>query len=182
MDTKTIAVLLERYFQVETTVEEEKVLADYFRRGEVPAEWEPYRQLFGYFEAEGQLEPGEDFDKKVLEQIGMAAATSRPGGVVRPLMRRTPWWAAAAVILLSLGTALWGDHGGDSGQQQPGSGNTKEQLSSATIKDTYEDPQEALAAIRKALMKASSGINQGKTITKKEMGRMTNNWQMAVNN
>jgi hypothetical protein len=174
MDTKMIATLLEKYWQVETTVEEEKVLADFFRQAIIPAEWEPYRQLFGYYEAEGQLEPGEDFDKKVLQSLGLDSEATRPKG----LIRRAPWWAAAAVILLSLGTVLWGDHGTGSGHPQP---DTKEQLSSTTIKDTYDDPQEALAAIRKALMKASSGINKGKNITKKEMGRMKNNWQMAVN-
>jgi len=178
MEKIRIAGLLEKYWQAETTVDEEKVLAAYFRQPVIPPEWEAYRQLFTYYEAESRLGVGEDFDKKVLQRIGMSETVAGSGTVMRPLIRRAPWWAAAAVILLSLGAALLMDR--PNPHDRPGTPSSTE-ISATTIKDTYDDPQEALAAIRKALFKASSKINQGKTITKKEMGRMKDSWQMAVN-
>ena len=41
-----IQSLLDKYMEGMTTLEEEDVLRQYFTRGDVPAEWEDYRQLF----------------------------------------------------------------------------------------------------------------------------------------
>jgi hypothetical protein len=52
----------------------------------------------------------------------------------------------------------------------------------AAIKDTYEDPHQALAAIQKALHRVSAKMNQGKTMTQKQMDRMNEGWQSALTN
>ena len=41
-----IQSLLDKYMEGTTTLEEEDILRQYFTRGDVPAEWEDYRQLF----------------------------------------------------------------------------------------------------------------------------------------
>ena len=46
-----IAKLLDKYMDGTSTLEEEDILADYFLRGNVPEEWEDYRQLFSEIEA-----------------------------------------------------------------------------------------------------------------------------------
>ena len=46
-----IAKLLDKYMDGTSTLEEEDILADYFHRGNVPEEWEDYRQLFSEIEA-----------------------------------------------------------------------------------------------------------------------------------
>ena len=46
-----IAKLLDKYMDGSSTLEEEDILADYFLRGNVPEEWEDYRQLFSEIEA-----------------------------------------------------------------------------------------------------------------------------------
>ena len=48
---KYIAKLLDKYMDGSSTLEEEDILADYFLRGNVPEEWEDYRQLFSEIEA-----------------------------------------------------------------------------------------------------------------------------------
>lgn len=46
-----ISELIERFMTGDTTLEEEKVLGEYFRMARhIPAEWEIYRQMFGYFD------------------------------------------------------------------------------------------------------------------------------------
>ena len=46
-----IAKLLDKYMDGTSTLEEEDVLANYFHSGNVPEEWENYRQLFSEIEA-----------------------------------------------------------------------------------------------------------------------------------
>lgn len=46
-----IQQLLEKYMNGTTTLEEEDILAQYFRTQEVPQEWDDYRQLFQEIEA-----------------------------------------------------------------------------------------------------------------------------------
>lgn len=50
--------LLERFMQGETSLDEEQLLADYFRSADnIPAQWEPYRTMFRYFDEGMPLEP-----------------------------------------------------------------------------------------------------------------------------
>lgn len=88
-----IEALLDKFMDGQTTVEEEARLADYFRSGDVPAEWEDYRDMFGYFDRgmEGDLVP-----------------VQQPQASLARLMGRR-WWgiAAAAVITAAVvGTVL----------------------------------------------------------------------------
>ena len=50
--------LLERFMQGETSLDEEQLLADYFRSADhIPAQWEAYRTMFRYFDEGMPLEP-----------------------------------------------------------------------------------------------------------------------------
>src|SRR5258708_36606524 len=109
MEQVRVAELLEKYWQAETTGEEERQLAEYFRQPDIPAQWEPWRNIFAWFEAGAQITPGKDFENRLLERIREVEAAA--GGSpplpdtgrtpVRPLFPRAPWWAAVAVIILS---------------------------------------------------------------------------------
>ena len=193
MEQPMIAALLEKYWRAETTIEEEKQLAEYFTQPDIPAQWEPLRNVFAYFEEEAKVTPGEDFEARLLERILQVEAHKPAHAPVRPLLNRNPWWAAAAVIILALGLsrligpAQTGSPGQGSLAQSRDSAPAKESAATAyndaaTIKDTYEDPQQALAAIRHALGTASAKMNSGKSITQKQMDRMNDGWQSALTN
>ena len=138
MERERIAALLEKYWQADTTVEEERELAEYFRGPDVPAEWESHRQLFAFFEQGAEMLPGPELEKRILDGI-------------RP-RRHMVWWAAAAAILLMLGIEpLF--------RQVPEK--TPVVQSASVTKDTYDDPGQALAAVRKALLTASKKMNKG---------------------
>lgn len=131
---------MERYWQAETTVEEERELAEYFRGPDVPPEWESCRQLFTFFEQGAELSPSPELEKRILDGI-------------RPRRHTTWWWAAAAAILLMLGI-------------EPLFRQTPEKTppvvqSASVMKDTYDDPEQALAAVRKALLTMSKKMNKG---------------------
>jgi hypothetical protein len=55
MNKKHIQDLLDKYFEGETSLREEKELRDFFRKTALlPEEWQSYKQMFAFFESEGQ--------------------------------------------------------------------------------------------------------------------------------
>ncbi|MGM9734243.1 MAG: pyruvate ferredoxin oxidoreductase [Prevotella sp.] len=70
MDYKYIEQLLERYWDCETTIEEESILRTFFSQKDVPARLIKYRSLFEYQKQSADSEPlGDEFDQKVLAAI-----------------------------------------------------------------------------------------------------------------
>ena len=80
-----IKALLDKFMDGQTTVEEEALLAEYFRSSDVPAEWEDYRLMFSYFDRgmEGDLVPVEQQRLTLTRLIG----------------RR--WWGIAAAACIT---------------------------------------------------------------------------------
>ena len=106
MDYKYIEQLLERYFEAETTLNEEQILKAFFEQSEeeLPEELRPYRSLFAALVQEEAL--GDDFDERLLQMTEEA-----PQVKARPISlaaRLKPLFRAAAVvaILLTLSNAL----------------------------------------------------------------------------
>ena len=69
MDYKYIEQLLERYWQCETSLEEESELRAFFSKGEIPAHLLQYRDLFVYQQVQRETGLGEDFDARILAQV-----------------------------------------------------------------------------------------------------------------
>ena len=79
MELKTIEVLLERYLEGETTLEEETVLRAYFKKEEnIPKKWIHYSHFFAYCEsAKKESFPSSSKTKsKTPVNIWMMAAAS----------------------------------------------------------------------------------------------------------
>ena len=69
MDYKYIEQLLERYWQCDTSVEEEAILRFFFSQSSIPSYLMPYKKLFS---EERQLQKAQlsaDFDERLLSQI-----------------------------------------------------------------------------------------------------------------
>lgn len=49
MELAKIEKLIEKYLEAKTTLEEEKILKDYFLKNDVPSHLEEYKVLFNYF-------------------------------------------------------------------------------------------------------------------------------------
>jgi len=49
MESGRIERLIEKYLEAETSLEEEKVLREYFSQSDVPVHLEQYKELFNYF-------------------------------------------------------------------------------------------------------------------------------------
>ena len=88
MELKLVEQLLEKYFQGETTIAEEKQLKAYFSSNDVASHLAKYQALFGYFETQ----KGTQFEQKLPLQ---------------PRKQNTVKWigiAASFVVLFGLAT------------------------------------------------------------------------------
>lgn len=91
---KYIARLLDRFLQGDSTLEEEQILADYFRSAaDLPAEWEDFRTMFHYFD-QGM----EHIDYAQQEEAASGLLSASPSVAHRPFR----WWLTAAASLLIL--------------------------------------------------------------------------------
>ena len=110
MDYKYIEQLMERYWNAETTLEEEEILRAFFSQEDIPAELSQYAPLLAYEHAEKAVDVlGEDFDEKMLQMVGEAPRSEeRPQAQIISLRERLmPLFKSAAVvaIVLTLGNA-----------------------------------------------------------------------------
>lgn len=105
MDYKYIEQLLERYWQCETTLQEEAILRTFFSQpdsSDLPESLRRYRDLF-YCQTVKEEPLDSDFDRRILEKIDVApkAETFTLKDRLMPLFRA----AAIVAIILTLGNA-----------------------------------------------------------------------------
>ena len=87
---KDIETLLNKYFEGETTCEEERRLRRFFAEGLVPEHLEVYRPMFAFFEAE----------QKELAEMPELAPFEKKTKTVRQYLTYSLSAAAAAILLL----------------------------------------------------------------------------------
>lgn len=156
MDYKYIEQLTERYFQCETTLQEEQILKAFFAQDEqeLPQELSQYKPLFAAMQPEEQL--GDDFDARLLalteEPRVVKARTISLAERLQPLMRA----AAVVAVVLTLANAI--DHAVSNGQP------LTDEINYAAYKDTYDDPSMAYDQVEDALMLISEGFSQAQGI------------------
>lgn len=107
MDYKYINQLLNRYWEGETSLEEEDILRAFFSQDNVPAELMRYKPLFCYEATQAKRDVlGDDFDARVLaaitERKPVKAQVISMGQRFKPLLKA----AAMVAILLTLGNAM----------------------------------------------------------------------------
>lgn len=132
MELDKIENILEKYFQGETSIAEEKELKEYFSSSNVAQHLEQYKPMFGYF---SQVK-----EQKSTQEIPLQTKK-----------RNVAWLsiAASAVLLLGIGTFFYVS-------QKPA-----DPVVAQSELGTYDNPEEALAATQKALALLSNNVNVG---------------------
>ncbi len=149
MDYKYIEQLLERYWQCETSLEEELILRTFFQQKEIPAHLLPYKDLFVYEQASKEIRLNDDFEAKILAKIEKPVVKAHKVSItsrMRPLFKA----AAVVAIILSLGTAA----------QHSFNRSNEPEYNYDAYEDTYTDPQTAYGEISDAIMTISESINK----------------------
>jgi hypothetical protein len=172
MEKATVIALLEKYWRAETSVEEEKALMAWFNAPDAAgadtagADLEPYRALFTYFGEESKVSPGPDFEARILQYVGIEAATP-----IRKIHSFRTGLTSAAAIVAAIMISLFLLKPDPTPPPSVAQTNTSQanaarakntQTRTTPIKDTYDNPQQALAAVRHALLIASAHLNEGR--------------------
>ena len=107
MDYKYIEQLLERYWQCETSLEEENILRTFFSQKDVPAEMQQYRSLFVY-EQQSKTEDmlDESFDERMLAMIDEPKVVKAKSISLKHHLMPLGKAAAVVAIILTFGNAI----------------------------------------------------------------------------
>ncbi len=140
-----ISQLIEKYFQGETSLEEEKQLKAFFQQEDIAPEWKVYQPLFMLLELEQSQEVGRNFEDKIYQKIQPTQKKTSRLFVVRH-------WMGAVAASLVLVLSIWWLYPDLS--PEPASAINWEQYEP-------EDPKEAYQITKDALMKVSIELNRG---------------------
>lgn len=148
MDLKNREELLQKYWNCETTLEEEKQLREYFGGNNIPDQWKETAALFRYFE---------ETKKKSLNDLAFESQVMRKvhgpkRSKVAKLVYNTMRIAAGLAVVIA---ATWFVRR-----------EVRETIPQAVV-DTYDDPQLAFEETKKALLMISKSFGTAEEHTRK---------------
>ncbi|MDR6968302.1 hypothetical protein J2X31_002319 [Flavobacterium arsenatis] len=132
MELDKLEILLEKYFEGETSIAEENQLKEYFSSSNVAQHLKQYKPLFGYFSASKQQE--------FTQEVPLVSNNQTK--------KRTTTWlsiAASVTVLLGAGTFTYFNYDNTQSQEL----------------GTYDDPEVAFRETQKALSLLSQNVNVG---------------------
>ena len=153
MDYKYIEQLLNRYWECETTMEEENILRAFFKQQDLPEHLEQYKPLFDYESEQAELTTSEGFEERVLQRIqqqGNEKAESQSKRTTFISLR--PLYNAVAMIAIVCMVALAAQHTFSNNQEEDWD-TTNTPMS---YKESFSDPQVARSELRDMLKTMSS--------------------------
>lgn len=141
MNTEHINILLQKYWDCQTSVSEERELHDFFSTGSVPEEMKEYIPLFTYRENQRLLSVSDEFDTKLNTAISKQNKAQQyiTIRIFTPLLRIV----ASLILIGGLGVSLY----------FIGKQNNKPHFS-----ETYNDPNAAFKQAAFALDKLSHAL------------------------
>ncbi len=148
MDSNRIEELLSKYWNCETSLEEEQQLREYFKGGDIPEQWKETAALFRYFE-ENKKKTLNDvaFDAVVMQNV----QPQKKGKLVKLFYNSMRIAAGIAVLVM----AVWF---------------VRKEVRDTTpqeVVDTYDDPQLAFEETKKALLMISKSFGTAESQAKK---------------
>ncbi len=148
MDSNEIKQLLEKYWNCETSLEEEQQLREYFRGNNVPESLKETSELFRYFEKQKKESLVQGFDGEIMNRI----KAESPQGKVVKMMFNVARIAAGLVVVVAATYFV---------RQEIRKSYPPE------IADTYSDPKLAFEETKKALMMISKGFGKAQKEARK---------------
>ena len=151
MNDKEIRSLLDKYWEGESSLEEESLLRDYFTTGEVADEFISFRPLFTFFSAARSV--------KMNGKVAHLPGQEKEKGEAK--IRTITWLKrVAAAIILAIGIFFISRK-----MQAP-------VISAHAYQDTYDDPEMAYQEFKKAMLYMSGKINKGVNTASQGINKM----------
>ena len=149
MDSSRLQQLLQKYWDGETTLEEEQLLKDYFQSNEVSDELRDVAAMFQYFNQAKKNNLNDiTFDRTLIAKVSAKPKEGRARNLVFNSMRI----AAGVVVVIA---ATWFIR------------NEIRQSTPQEVIDTYDDPKLAFEETKKALMMISKSFGTAQEQAKK---------------
>ncbi|MGC3943902.1 MAG: hypothetical protein QM762_05085 [Chryseolinea sp.] len=149
MDSSKLQHLLQKYWDGDTTLEEEQLLKDYFQSSEVSDEMRDVAAMFQYFnQAKKNSLNDISFDRTLIDKVSGKPQEGR----VRNLLFNSMRIAAGVVVVMA---ATWFIR------------NEIRQSTPQEAVDTYDDPKLAFEETKKALMMISKSFGTAEEQAKK---------------
>ncbi|QOI96172.1 MAG: hypothetical protein HRU69_01175 [Flammeovirgaceae bacterium] len=154
MDSKRADELLKKYWDCQTSLDEEKELREYFRQTDVPEDLAPAASLFRYFDEQKTNSLNDDFDQLVIGRMTQTRKSGTPG--IKTLFTYSIRIAAGVAVLVVAVFLVRQEL-----QRADGV------AANADLVDTYDDPQKAFEETKKALEMISRGFVRAEQQAKK---------------
>ena len=160
MNIEAIKILVDKYFEGETSLQEEGQLAEYFNGDDVSADLKQYQPLFQFFKAERSILLNVNATEKVL-------AIEKPVKTLQILRGSGMFWrAAAAVFILGISSYFI--------TKQFENPNKKCVADNCRVKvyDETDDPEKAFEEVQAALKLVSKKMKKGTDETTEGMKKV----------
>jgi len=144
MNHQTIQILLEKYFEGKTNLQEEAQLASYFQQENIAEDLVPYKSLFQFYDQQKNITLSDEFDQKIQEKT-TPTHTPRTVRMYRVVGR------VAAVVALTWLTYQAYEYYALPQQKNP----------NYIVLDEEAEAEMAYEQIKAALMLVSSKMNEG---------------------
>lgn len=141
MDIQTINILLEKYWNCQTSVVEEQELQQFFNSGNVPEELQQFVPLFAYKKTEKSVEPSADFEQKLQNALAKHSQKAEKYITIKIF---APMLRIAAAIVIIAGVGIMAMFIAKQNEQ--------------AFAETYNDPSAAIEQASLALEKLSSAL------------------------
>lgn len=140
MNFQTIEKLLQKYFEGDTTLQEEDQLKSFFGQDDVPPHLMSLKQLFQTYSMEKEVKLDAQFDDDIMSRIEDNAVIS-----IRRKRRSMIYLISsiAASIVLIIAFAIYFN------------------MATKSIEDTFNDPQIAYNEAKKVMLYISEKLNKG---------------------
>ncbi len=153
MDTNDLKLLLERYWDGQTSRKEEDQLKAWFLNNPTPEGLENEAQLFTYYSNQGKISLSNDFESRVIDQLREEEPVSNSAKTIAFWPLLTNWKVAAVISGIVVASFVLKNPFGSSTQ----------------MTDTYDNPQDAYEATKAILLTISTSMNKGKKHTQQLM-------------
>lgn len=118
MDYKYIEQLLERYWECQTTLEEEAILRKFFAQDDLPASLLPYRDIFTAEAEMAEEHLSDNFEQQLMQRIGARQEQATPCRTITLGQRLQPFYRAAAIVAIVLTIGMAAQQGFDANEQE----------------------------------------------------------------
>jgi hypothetical protein len=140
MNSEEIKRLLEKYYEGNSTSEEELLLKKFFSEEDIPEDLSVEKEIFMYYRQSSQIpEPSADFEDRIISEI---EAEDRDAIRIKRRRLYVTLSGVAALMLILAGSYFFFTN-----RSKPS--------------DTFSDPELAYAETMKILYKVSARLNQG---------------------